>query len=55
MAPKIYGIPCKLSKLVVISLIFISQQYKDHQWFQVLLIIEHNSFTIINIEFFAML
>jgi hypothetical protein len=34
---------------------FISQQYKDHQWFQVLLIVEHNSFTIINIEFFAML
>jgi hypothetical protein len=25
----------------------ISQQNKDHQWFQVLLIIEHNSFTII--------
>jgi len=29
----------------------ISQQYKDHQWFQVLLIVEHNSFTIINIGF----
>jgi len=54
MARKMYGIPMQALKTNIDFFDLVFNQFRDHKWFQVFLIAENNSLTIIDVVPFTM-
>ncbi len=54
MAPIVYGIPCKLSKPIVICLILLLINLGITNGLKCFIVVKHNSSTIIDVEFSIM-